>query len=247
MKIRTISVVALAILISMTASAEVIRTYASETKPLGQGFIQSWVTTDSAGKPMALGFVFGTAALSGLPGVHTEYMLALPFEVAPFTHIVADWNPHGHIPAGIYDVPHFDFHFYMISPEYRSEIIVNDEDMPKFHKAPAAEFLPAGYVMAVPGGEESRMGMHWIDPSSPEFNGKPFQTTFIYGTYDGQVAFLEPMVAMTFLKAEKHFSAPIKQPQAYETAGYYPTRYAVRYDAARDRYYVALQGLAYSR
>jgi hypothetical protein len=24
-----------------------------------------------------------------------------------------NWNPHGHIPPGVYDLPHFDFHFYI--------------------------------------------------------------------------------------------------------------------------------------
>ena len=26
-----------------------------------------------------------------------------------------DWNPAGHEPAGVYDLPHFDFHFYTVS------------------------------------------------------------------------------------------------------------------------------------
>lgn len=221
-----------------------IRTYPGERIPMGQGFIRSWVTMDSTGKPIALGFAFNKAVLSGLPDAHTEHMLALPFEVAPFNHIVADWNPQGHIPPGVYDVPHFDFHFYMISPQARNEIVVNDENMPKFTKAPGAEFMPKDYIMA-PGGENDRMGMHWVDPNSPEFHGQSFETTFIYGTYDGHMAFVEPMVAKAFLEAEKRSSAPIKQPQAYEREGYYPTRYAVRYDADRDRYYVALQDLVY--
>jgi hypothetical protein len=29
------------------------------------------------------------------------------------------------------------------------------------------------------------MGVHWIDPKSPEFNGGKFTQTFIFGSYDG--------------------------------------------------------------
>jgi hypothetical protein len=59
-------------------------------------------------------------ALKGLPeGKTMEFTLALPKEAAPtaYNHIGIDWNPQGHEPQGIYDKPHFDFHFYMITPE----------------------------------------------------------------------------------------------------------------------------------
>ena len=44
--------------------------------------------------------------------------LALPTE-APntgFDHVMLDWNPAGHEPAHVYTLPHFDFHFYSITP-----------------------------------------------------------------------------------------------------------------------------------
>ena len=31
----------------------------------------------------------------------------------PLKWALLNWNPHGHIPPGIYDRPHFDVHFYM--------------------------------------------------------------------------------------------------------------------------------------
>jgi hypothetical protein len=34
-----------------------------------------------------------------------------------------DWNPRGHIPDGVYTVPHFDVHFYLITREQREEIV----------------------------------------------------------------------------------------------------------------------------
>src|SRR4029450_4583623 len=50
---------------------------------------------------------------------HTfEHVIPLPDAVArraeiPFKWVLLNWNPAGHIPPGIYDVPHFDVHFVM--------------------------------------------------------------------------------------------------------------------------------------
>jgi hypothetical protein len=33
-----------------------------------------------------------------------------------FNHIVMSWNPIGHQPEGVYDVPHFDVAFSTITP-----------------------------------------------------------------------------------------------------------------------------------
>ena len=40
----------------------------------------------------------------------------------PFTHVVANYNPLGHVPLGVYDVPHIDFHFYTISKADRVKV-----------------------------------------------------------------------------------------------------------------------------
>ncbi len=50
------------------------------------------------------------------------------------------------------------------------------------------------------GGGVPQMGAHWVDVTSPELNGSTFAQTFIYGSYDGQVNFYEPMITLDFLK-----------------------------------------------
>jgi len=74
--------------------------------------------------------------------------------------------------------------------------------------------------------------------------GRPFTATFIYGTYDGKVASYEPMVTMDFLKTRPDFSAPVKQPAAFVTKGFYPTSYRVTYDQRRAEYKIILEGLS---
>lgn len=88
-----------------------------------------------------------------------------------------------------------------------------------------------------------RMGLHGIDPASPEFRGSPFTHTFLYGYHAGRLVFVEPMVTLAYLKSRADVTVPVKRPSEYTFAGYYPSRYRVGFDAERDEYRVALLGL----
>jgi hypothetical protein len=224
-------------------------TYAGPAQTLGDGSVHASVTLEE-GVPTSIGVVFTETALSNLPtqphhGVH-ETVLALPAEaaVAPYDHVSFDWNPEGHEPPGVYDHPHFDIHFYTITSAERDGI--NPADTEKVERAPMAEHIPAGYV-ATPGAVP-RMGVHWVDPSSPEFTPAGFSRTFIYGFWDGKMNFLEPMITTAFIESVKasdtqtaRFAIP--QPQAFEVAGYYPSHYSVSYDDDAKTYTIALDGL----
>ena len=54
-----------------------------------------------------------------------------------------------------------------------------------------------------------------IFTTAPEFIGKPFTVTYIYGFYHGNMTFVEPMITKAFLETHPDFTLPIKQPQAY--------------------------------
>lgn len=218
-------------------------TFTSESKALGDGIVYSWVTLDAEGNPSAIGVNFTELAISGLPEEVAEYTLPLPEEASAtaFNHIGLDWNPEGHEPQGIYDRPHFDIHFYMISPEEREKITATEEDMANLSKEPDPEFIPKGYV-PIPGGVP-RMGAHWIDPTSPEFNGQTFEETLIYGFYDGKMVFIEPMVTIDFLKTKPELTKSLKLPESYPTEAYYPTSYSIRYDEKMGVYTVSLEGM----
>lgn len=226
--------------------------YFGEARQMGNGMVWSWVKNDSTGKPAALGITFTETALSGLPASapgdvpYLEYELPLPAQtkVPPFNHLVVNWNPHGHIPPGIYDVPHFDFHFYMITPAYRYKITAKGEDIAKSNKKMPPEYTPPNYILP-DGTQEPRMGSHWVDPSWPEFNKKPFTASFIYGSYDGELIFLEPMANKAFLETKPNMTEKITLPAAYKKRGFYPTAYSVKYDPERKEYSVSLEGLTY--
>jgi hypothetical protein len=237
------------------ARADVLKTvkptiFAGEAQPVGNGTARSWVTTDKDGKPTAIGVTFSEAALSGLPPsltpglIWTEFLLPLPPEASAtgFNHIGLNWNPKGHDPEGVYNVPHFDFHFYLISPAERERITTRGDDLERVRKPLPAEFVPEGYIFA-PASEEPGMGLHWVEPHSHEFHGKAFTHTFIYGSYNGRMIFLEPMMTKAFLETRPNITVPIKLPAKYQKPGYYPTRYSVKYDPEPREFTVALEGL----
>lgn len=210
--------------------------------PMGNGQARSFIRLDQSGKPASVGFTFNRDALNGLPhNDHTSFVMDLPAEKAatPYNHISVDWAPHGHEPEGVYNKPHFDMHFYMISKAAQMAIQPGDA----MQKVPAPEFIPKNYIHQ-PGEGISKMGKHWGDITSPEFQGKPFTTTFIYGSFDGKVTFHEPMVSHDFLLTKPDTTMAIGQPTAFERTGLrYPANYSIRFDKATNVYTVSLDGL----
>ena len=224
-----------------------------ETKVMGNGVAYSWIKSDEAGNPVSVGVTFTESALEGLPAKKPdngfdgyEIPLMLPKSdvtaKTAYDHVALDWNPVGHIPPGIYDVPHFDIHFYMTPVADRLNITLEGEDMKRCQAKPDAKFLPEGYMYA-PESEVKYMGSHWVDTATPELNGKPFTHTFIYGSYNGNVVFWEPMVTKAFFESKPQLVAPIKQPKEYQRAGlYYPTEYTIHHDPVRREYTVSITG-----
>lgn len=220
-------------------------TFVGERVAVGRGTAHSWVQVDGNGTPIAMGITFSEAALFGLPTAVTEWVLPLPRQVAvpPYDHATIDWRPRGHIPPGIYDRPHFDYHFYLITRAQRDQITVRGVNLERVMEPPGSEFIPEGYVPEPTG--EPRMGRHWANAAAHEFHGQPFTRTFIYGYYDGRLAFVEPMVTREFLLGRPNLSEAIQVPAAYHREGYYPTSYTVRYLPQTREYTVSLDGLTF--
>lgn len=253
---RLSSSVALATLTAALAAAPAVAqpepaTYEGTAVRIGHGTAHTLVRTDANGEPASVGVVFTPGMLEGLPrparGAVPDFPYFLPMPTTgPRTvvdHVVIDWEPVGHPPARVYDVPHFDFHFYLVNRAEQMKVAFKDENAsgdPR--QQPPAELVPVGYVVP-PGTAVPRMGVHAIDPAGPEFHGKPFTATFIYGYYNRRQTFLEPMVALDYLKAKPSLSVPVTRPVSYTKRGAYPSAYSVKYDAARNLYEVALEQL----
>lgn len=210
---------------------------------LGNGTAVTWVELDDQGNPVSLGITLSETSLTGLGTMPFELNLMMPDKatLTNIIHIGLDWNPMGHEPDGIYDKPHFDFHFYMVDTVFRNQITMIGDDTLKVGKAPGADYLAPDY-MVLPGGVP-KMGAHAVDVTSPELHGQPFTETMIYGYYDGSMIFYEPMITSEFLGSQPNFTADMKVPVKYPKAGYYPTKFSVVYDSAKQQIKISLFGL----
>ena len=245
--------------------------------PLGRGHARAYVLRDAAGAPVEIGVALDELALEGLPapgtghhGAHGEmheYIVPLPDgHGTPFQFVELDWNPGGHEPPGVYDTPHFDFHFYTITKAERDAI---DPADPRYadraNRMPAADLVPQFNDVPRPPGTPvaatavPRMGVHMVDVRSPELQAllgrpeayRPFTATFIHGAWDGRVTFWEPMITRAHLLAKRAASDPsvrdelieLPLPKRYEVPGHYPLAYRIAWDAQAREYRVALARL----
>ena len=169
----------------------------------------------------------------------------------PFRWISVNWNPAGHHNTP-YVQPHFDFHFNAVDRSRIEAIapgrcgeLADCGDFKRATRPVPARYLPNGYIDV--GAVVPRMGNHLLDSQSPELKDSlPFTTTFIYGAYEGELIFWEPMITLDFLQKAHNVCIEFRQPRAFRQAGYYPTQYCVRQDRQGQRT-VSLEGFRYSQ
>jgi hypothetical protein len=240
---------------------------------LGNGRARSYAVIDQkAGRTLELGIALDEQAMEGLrapvPGSdphhdHDMLMVQLPQQHASaFKFVELDWNPQGH--GDPYAEGHFDFHFYTISeadvhgimpsdPQYAAKAAKNPpaSAIPPFYFEPASALGIPPEAAAVP-----MMGMHWLDLRAPEIQGmlgnpdgyKPFTSTFIYGAWDGQLIFMEPMITRSHILAKREATDPAVRDQvipistspSFPAGGFRPNAYRIAWDAQSREFRVAL-------
>lgn len=258
-----------------------------ESAPRGEGELTAYSQVNDDGEPVAVGMVFPSETLTGLPvdpptdgkwcydkdddgtvdqmtecagGYEDALELGEDFRSTaqtPFTYVLANWNPMGHMPPGIYDRAHFDVHFYMNPNEERlairpgpCEALVHCDDYPKGKDLPDERYLHPDFEDG--DAVEPAMGNHLIDTTAPEHHGEDFTHTFIYGVWDDDVTFYEPMVTKQWYSGlvdgtVKGGCHEIKQPSAWKESGWYPTEYCMRYRTNRDEVTTTLEAFEYRR
>ena len=232
------------------------RQYGTPIK-LGNGMARSYIILNG-GIPLELGVALSEKALDGLPAPSAgpgpdehSYLLPLPASnPTQFQLVELDWNPGGHPPPMVYTVPHFDFHFYVIGLDERNAILPSDPAWAtKAANFPSLAYRPAGYIPPPIGtpGENAvpQMGLHWINPASPEFHGTPFTRTFIFGSWDGKFIFYEPMITRAYLLSRPDEVASIPVAAQHDPSGYYPGAYRVTWDGKQKEWRIAITGLSH--
>jgi len=246
----------------------------------GNGAVTTYAELAEDLVPSAIGMIYTKGALDGMPTTHSdqhhcfdrdsngtvddntecfmshEAVIPLPDAVAtrtdiPFKWVLFNWNPMGHIPPGIYDVPHFDVHFY-IEPIANVFAIQDGPCGPEFVRCDqferAKKPLPANYIHPDYKDVDAvapAMGNHLIDLTGPEFNGGKWERNWIFGVYDGKITFYEEMLTLEYLKSQPNTCNPIKSPAAVGLSGFYPSKSCIRYDATNDEYTVSMEAFVF--
>ena len=201
---------------------------------VGNGTVRTFIMVDEQNPdvPIEVGVALSESAMEGLPkpmamnpaamaagAEHMDmhnWLLDLPSKnPTPYRFVQFGWNPKGHEPPGVWDVPHFDFHFYTVPVSVRNSILPSDPQFAeKAARYPADSLRPPFYLDAAAAAKTTpaamtvpEMGLHWIDVRTPEVQAiagkpeayKPFTKTYIYGTWDGEFIFGEPMITRAYL------------------------------------------------
>jgi hypothetical protein len=249
---------------------------------IGNGTMRTYIVSDQkdGGRPLEVGVALSERALEGLPApvdspdpmanMHM-YIPDLPARnPTQYKFVQFDWNPKGHEPEGVYTLPHFDFHFYTVPVEVKNSILPSDPRYAeKAASYPAAQYRYPFYLDAATasGGVPAAavtipmMGLHWLDVRSPELQQltghpeawQPFTKTFLYGSWDGQFIFDEPMITRAYILSKKTATdpavideiIPVPTAQQYSPAGYYPSAYRISWDAQQKEYRIAVTQLSW--
>lgn len=206
------------------------QTFIGAEQTLGAGKAFSWVKFSAKDVPSAIGMTFTKGAFDNLShDALTAVVLKFPAEAVgktPFDHVFLTFSHTGHEPPGVYDLAHFDIHFYMqplaereVIPPYMPTTAAAFDNLPADGEIPKPYFrLPAG----VP-----TMGTHWANPTSPELNGAKFIETFIMGSYAGKVTFYEPMVTLALLQSKPNITKAAPIATKFAKPGYFPQKYSI--------------------
>lgn len=224
-------------------NADQVNVFKGPEVQIGNGKGRSWISINHAGVPQEIGIELTDQALTGLPTDPLDFAAAtfvLPLhqkaqQATLFDHITINWNVHGHEPEHVFDVPHFDFHFYMISLAAQTAIPPYDVAPAPFDQLPPPATWPDDFV-PTPGGVP-QMGKHW---ASINFM-PPFSKTIIYGSFAGHFTFVEPMITLAYLQSGATYHEEFGRVKYTQPVNaFVPGQYNISYDGATKKHYITL-------
>jgi hypothetical protein len=212
--------------------------------PLGDGTVHAFAETDTDGRATRIGIAMTEEAVASL--AHDMVFVTVPLpeaaRTAGYDHVSLDWMPHGHAPEGLFGAPHFDVHFYLTTEAERLAIDPADPlYMEKAGNRPDAAFMPADYAPPPQLDPIPAMGEHWLDSTDPIFAGAPFEAVLIYGAWNGETTFVEPMVTRDLLTSRRDFGGEVAQPEKVAREVSLPGAWSVSFEA--DAHVVSIDAL----
>jgi hypothetical protein len=171
--------------------------------------------------------------------------IPLPAEVKAevgFDHLGVNWEAMGH-PPGLFFTPHFDFHFYRVTPEAVAAVDCSDTSkpgaLPAAYALPDLDVPPIGMLvgLCVP-----LMGMHAM-PAAEVDQVDPFSASMLVGYYAGDLTFVEPMVSQALLLERESFDLDVPAIPEAPAGVRLPTSFRATYDEASATYRLTFSGL----
>jgi len=162
------------------------------------------------------------------------------------THLTVYWESMGHPPAPFL-TPHFDFHFYLVSPEERAAIDCTDltkpDALPGTYMLPDVELPPDMAKLTgtnpLVGLCVPQMGMHSLQHAEME-GTTPFRGSMVLGYYHAKPIFVEPMISRAMLMEKAPFDLPI--PELSGLSGPYPRTFHATFDGEKQAYRFTYSG-----
>ena len=211
-----------------------------ESAALGTGTVTTWGKLNARGGIVSVGVTMSSPALEHMDADMT-LSVAFPRRVARRTvidHLGLGFLATGHGPEP-YLVPHYDVHFYGVPEDVVDSIDCVDEPMPSATALPSPYFIP-GLGMEPDGTCVPQMGVHALDPTSPELSGSPFTETLILGYHAGSVIFIEPMITQATFASHTSYTRSIPKPESVGRRTQWPTVLTVTYDDEADTHSIVL-------
>jgi Hypothetical protein TTHB210 len=238
------------LLLGLNACSDGARTIDGDCDSLYDGEVCTWATL-SGDQVVEFGATVPLQAIESAPlDVEPVFppppaaVILLPDEVAQatgFNHLMINWENHGHPPA-LFAVPHFDFHFYAVDPAVVAAMDCGDLSKPA--QLPQAYALPDVTIpgigelvgLCVPG-----MGMHAM-PADELDQTEPFGASMIVGYYEGNVMFVEPMIARAKLMAAEGFTMDVPAVPAAGANVRWPSHFEASFDESTQTYRFTYSG-----
>ena len=186
---------------------------------LGKGHVRSWIRIAKDGTPEELGVEMSKNLLTQLPEGDDPVQLVLPL------HRKAKENtPFDHV--------FFDWNPHGHEPD--GVFTVPHFDVHFYLTSVAAREAIPTYPEAKPQFD-----------NYPPPGYLPDDYILLYGTYDGEVTFVEPMNTIAYINSGVPFSEAYSQPTKFAKTAYYPTVYNVYQNSKNQRQIISLSEFVY--
>ena len=216
-------------------------TYISDEVAFDEGTAEVWVEVDGNNNPFGIGVILSEDFSLSRPDDTLAVDLPWPDEVdpvEPYQMLRLYFLPDGHSPAG-FNVSHIKLRTYLVDEQEFGDLA---DAGPEVREAtPDSAYIPSGFEK-IDRDDNPPIGSQW---TNPEQTLTEFNYSYAYGFNEGELVFLETMIASDALDGQPDNRLQIPQPQAFQRSGYYPQINYVAVSGNTGRNYIGIEELNY--